>query len=131
MKQNRKFAATRILTSFIAVIFGVITFFVGGQTLLGFSDPGYSIFLPLLIFNFLMGFLYAGTGFLIWMSHPQELKTARTIFLLNFFVFLMIGFLYLSSDKVAMESVIAMIFRTGLWLVIFIVIRLLNRKNKA
>jgi hypothetical protein len=49
MEQNRKFAAMRILTSLIAVIFGVITVFVGGQTLLGFSDPGYTIFLPLLI----------------------------------------------------------------------------------
>lgn len=128
MKQNRKFAALRILTSFIAVIFGVMTLFVGGQTLLGFSDPGYTVFLPLLIFNFLMGFIYAAAGLLIWKSHPQALKAARTIFLLNFFVFLMIGLLYISSDRVAMESVIAMIFRTGVWLVIFMLIRFNKKK---
>lgn len=128
MKQNRKFVAIRILTSFIAVIFGLITVFVGGQILLGFSDPGYTVFLPLLIFNFLMGFFYVATGLLIWKSHPQALKAARTILLLNLFVFLMIGFLYMSSDRVAMDSVIAMIFRTGVWLVIFMVIRF-NRKN--
>lgn len=107
----------------MAVIFGVVTVFVGGQTLLGFSDPGYTIFLPLLIFNFVMGFFYLVTGLLIWKSHKNALSTARTVFSLNLFVFLMVSLLYFSSDRVAMESLIAMAFRTGLWFAIYMVIR--------
>jgi multisubunit Na+/H+ antiporter MnhC subunit len=70
-----------------------------------------------------MGFIYVATGFLIWKSHPQALKAARSVFLLNFFIFLMISILYLLTDVVAVQSVIAMTFRTGVWLVIFMVIR--------
>lgn len=129
MKKSKKSAIIRTVTALVAVIFGVLTVFVGGRTLLGFFDPGYTVFLPLLIFNFLMGFIYAGTGLLIWKSYPKALKAARTVFLLNLFVFLITSILYLSSDMVAMESVIAMTFRTGVWFAIFMVIRLLNRKK--
>lgn len=117
-------AIIRTVAALVAVIFGGITVFVGGRTLLGFFDPGYTVFLPLLIFNFLMGFIYAETGLMIWKSHPKALTAARAVFLLNLFVFMMISLLYFSSDRVAMESVIAMTFRTGVWFAIFMAIRM-------
>lgn len=123
MKKDRKAAIIRITTALVTVIFGGFTVFVGGRTLLGYSDPGYTAFLPLLIFNFVMGFIYVTTGLLIWKGHKKALTAAKTVFLLNLSVFLMISILYLSSDMVAMESVIAMTFRTGVWFVIFMVIR--------
>ncbi len=109
----------RTLGALIAIIFGGITVFIGTQTLLGFHDPGYLIFLPLLVFNTIMGLLYIITGVLIWRNHPEMLFAVQSIFLLNLAVLVIIGILYLTSSQVAFESVAAMSFRTIIWLVIY------------
>jgi len=41
-----------------AVIFGLATVTAGGRVLLGYSEPGYVVYQPLLIYNTLMGFVY-------------------------------------------------------------------------
>ena len=123
MKKERKPAIIRVATALVAVMFGGLTVFVGGRTLLGLFNPGYTVFLPLLIFNFVMGFLYAGTGLLIWRKHVKALSATRMVFFLNLITLFIIGILYLSSHVVAIESVFAMTLRTAIWLAIFIAIR--------
>lgn len=110
----------RIAAAVIAVVFGLLTIFVGGQTLLGYSDPGYTVFTPLLIFNALMGFIYAGSGFLIWKKLSTGIKSAKIIFLINVAVLVLILVIYLTGELVAVDSIKAMSFRTGIWLMIWV-----------
>jgi len=104
----------------IATAFGLITIWVGGTTLFGFSDPGYVIFLPLLIYNTVMGFFYTATGMLIWQQHPKATKASKFIFLLNIMVLIIITLLYWTNFEVAFDSLKAMSIRTLIWGTIYI-----------
>lgn len=108
------------IASVIAAAFGLLTIFVGGQTLLGYSDPGYTVFTPLLIFNSLMGFVYVGSGYLIWKNINSGSLSAKIIFLINVTVLVLILVFYLTGELVAFESIKAMFFRTGVWLIIWV-----------
>ncbi|MEX0845592.1 MAG: hypothetical protein WD022_09925, partial [Balneolaceae bacterium] len=82
-------------------------------------DPGYLIFLPLLVFNTIMGLLYILAGLMIWRNHNEALFAVQSIFLLNLAILGIIGILYLSTEQIAVESVGAMTFRTAVWFVIY------------
>lgn len=107
------------VTAIIATAYGMITIWVGGMTLLGFSDPGYVIFIPLLIYNSVMGFFYTTTGVLIWRQHPNALQMSQIIFGLNALVLVLISLLYWINFDVAFDSVKAMSLRTVVWLIIW------------
>ncbi|MGM0547546.1 MAG: hypothetical protein ACQEST_12600 [Bacteroidota bacterium] len=92
---------------------------MGGTTLLEFSDPGYVIFLPLLIFNTVMGFAYTASGYLIWRNLHTGIKAAKVIFLLNLIMLFLILIAYWLEVSVAFESLTAMSFRTVIWLIIY------------
>ncbi|MDZ7657695.1 hypothetical protein [Fodinibius sp.] len=118
---NRKTLTTFIQSAnaIIATIFGLITIWVGGTTLLGFSDPGYVIFSPLLIFNAVMGFAYIAAGYLIWRNLQSGIKAAKIVFLVNLSVLFLIAIAYWLEASIAIESLKAMSFRTGIWLIIY------------
>ncbi len=78
----------------IAFVFGLVTILVGGMTLFGFFDPGYIIFVPLLIYNTMIGFFYTATGILIWQQHHKALQASKFIFLFNLVVLIIITLLY-------------------------------------
>lgn len=103
----------------IATAFGMITIWVGGTTLFGFFDPGYIIFVPLLIYNTMMGFFYTATGILIWQQHPKALQASKFIFVLNILVLIIITLLYWTNFEVAFDSLKAMLLRTLVWGVIY------------
>lgn len=103
----------------IATAFGLITLWVGVITLLGFSDPGYVIFTPLLVFNTGMGFAYTGTGILIWQQHPKATEASKIIFGFNMLVLAIITLLYWMHFEIASESLKAMTLRTVVWLLIW------------
>lgn len=107
-------------TAIIATAFGLVTMWVGGMTLFGFSDPGYVIFLPLLIYNTVMGFFYTATGILIWQQHPKATKASKIIFLLNILVLAIIVLLYGTNFGVAFDSLKAMSLRTLIWGIIYL-----------
>ncbi|TVP98656.1 MAG: hypothetical protein EA359_17960 [Balneolaceae bacterium] len=109
----------QILTAAVAIVFGLVTGFAGGRVLLDISDPGYSVFFPLLIFNTVMGFVYIATGVLIWTTIQKGIIASKMIFLLNLAVFCIVLFLFISGEKVAVDSVMAMGFRTIVWGIIF------------
>ncbi|WP_445665873.1 hypothetical protein [Fodinibius sp. AD559] len=118
---NKTTLSTFIQTAnaIIAIAFGLITIWVGGTTLLGFSNPGYVIFLPLLIFNTIMGFAYLGTGILIWQQHHKATKASKIIFGLNTLVLVIITLLYWINFDVAFNSLKAMSLRTLVWAIIY------------
>lgn len=103
----------------VAVLFGMATLFSGGRVLLG-VDPGYRVFQPLLIFNTAMGLAYVGVGLLIWRRSRLAVTGAGLIVLANLAMFTFIAFLYRTGDGVARTSVLAMAFRTGVWLLLLV-----------
>jgi hypothetical protein len=116
----------RIL-SLTAVLFGAVTIFAGTRVLTG-SHPGYVVFLPLLIYNTVMGFIYVGVGAIAWRSLKLGRNGAAAIFLLNLLVLAAIRVLHTSGGAVAADSLHAMTFRTIVWFVLFIGLGWLSRR---
>ena len=109
------------LVAVVAVAFGLLTLVAGGRVLAG-SDPGYIVYRPLLIYNTAMGVAYIAAGVVALFNLRRGKYVAATIFLLNAIVFGFISYLYLTSDVVAIDSIRAMTLRTGVWLVLLLVL---------
>lgn len=112
----------------VAVLFGIATVIAGTRVLSG-SDPGYVVFRPLLIFNTAMGVAYLAAGVIAWRSVDKGKYAAATIFVLNLLVLGAMSYLYLAGNAVAVESVGAMILRTGVWLALFVGLAWLSRAS--
>ncbi|HET9426416.1 MAG TPA: hypothetical protein VFO55_13685 [Gemmatimonadaceae bacterium] len=110
---------TQKVLAFVAIIFGLATVVSGWRVLAG-ADPGYAAFRPLLIFNTAMGVTYLAAGILILRSVEKGRFAAGAIFVLNLLVLGVAGYLHATEGAPAVESVRAMIFRTGMWLALFL-----------
>jgi len=106
----------------VAVMFGIATLAAGGRVLMGYSDPGYAVYRPLLIYNTAMGLAYVAAGVAIWVSRQRGKYAALAIFIFNLAVLLGVVFLYANGGAVAIDSVRAMAFRTFVWLALFVVL---------
>jgi hypothetical protein len=113
----------------IAAVFGLVTIVAGTRVLLG-ADPGYIVFQPLLIYNTAMGVAYIGAGLLAWRNARQGQFAAAAIFLLNGLVLAAIAYLYVSQGPVAVDSLRAMILRTGVWSVLFLGLVWVARRSR-
>ncbi|MGE0875134.1 MAG: hypothetical protein AB7O31_10750 [Burkholderiales bacterium] len=102
----------------LAVLFGAMTILAGVRVLSG-TDPGYVVFLPLLIYNTVMGFAYVAVGAISWRSLDRGKRGAFAIFALNLVVLAATGIAHASGGEVAIDSVRAMTLRTVVWLAIF------------
>jgi hypothetical protein len=111
--------SVRWLTGGVAALFGVATLFAGGRVLLG-GDPGYQAFPPLLVYNTTMGLAYLAVGIMIWRSPRLGRAGARTIFMLNVVALITIVLVYSAGGGVAVDSLQAMSFRTGVWMALFL-----------
>lgn len=116
--------------SLIAILFGAVTLFAGFRVMMG-ADPGYVVFLPLLTYNTLMGFVYAGVGVIAWRNLHCGKLGAGVVFLLNLLVLVGIVQVYWSGGGVAIDSIQAMSLRTVVWLVIFAGLWWLGRRPPA
>ena len=114
----------------VAAVFGLVTLVAGGRVLAG-ADPGYVVFRPLVIFNTAMGVAYLASAVIMWRSRARGKVAAVTIFGLNLLVLGVIGYLYTAGGAVAIDSVRAMTFRTGAWLVLFLGLAWLDRRSRA
>ncbi len=111
----------------VATLFGLLTLFAGTRVLTG-ADPGYVVFRPLLIYNTVMGLMYVLAGFLIWRSIRPGLYAAAAILLLNLLVLVAVAYLYSAGQGVALDSVQAMLLRTGVWLALWLALAWLGRR---
>lgn len=116
------------LASIVAMLFGVVTVLAGGRVLLG-VDPGYVVFLPLLLYNTTMGLAYVGAGLVIRRDVRRGRQLAGAIALLNLAVLVVIFLLHRTGGDVAADSVRAMTFRTAVWIGLFLVTSWLHRKS--
>ncbi len=113
----------------VALVFGVATIAAGASVLAG-RDTGYVVYRPLLIFNTVMGVAYAAAAVLIWRHHARGRRAAAVILALNLAMFGLVGYLFRTSDIVAIDSVRAMAFRSAAWLVIFGVLVWIGRRQE-
>ena len=111
----------------VAMIFGVATVAAGMRVLLG-SDPGYTVFRPLLLFNTAMGFAYFFVGVLAWKRSGLGARGAGIVAVLNLAVLGGIALLYSPGGPVAITSFKAMAFRTVVWVVLFLVLLWASRQ---
>lgn len=117
------------LVALVAALFGLVTIFAGGRVLAG-ADPGYQVFLPLLIFNTMMGVIYVMAGLVTWSSVERGKHLAVVIFGLNLLVLAAIGYLYASGSAIAVDSLRAMSLRTFVWLTLFLVLAWINHQDR-
>ena len=127
MSRSRGQKLTQGTVAAIALLFGLLTLFAGTRVLLGYS-PGYKVFQPLLIFNTSMGFVYIVAGVIAWRSLVQGKRMAAVVVLLNLLVLGFIGYLYVFTHAIAVESLAAMVFRSLLWLVLFLGLMFASKK---
>ena len=112
----------------VAVLFSIATVIAGARVLAG-SDPGYTVFRPLLVFNTAMGIAYVVAGVVAWRSARQGTYAAAVIFTLNCVALAAIGYLSIAANAVAGESLRAMTLRTVVWLVVLVGLAWLSRRN--
>ena len=115
----------QIIALVLAGALGIMSIISGSMVLLGLREVGYTVLIGLVIYNVALGALSVITAFLIWKNF---LLSRKLISLILIFHALVLAYLYFFSDTVAMESLKAMTFRVGVWLLIFILT--LPEKNK-
>ncbi|MBL1143032.1 MAG: hypothetical protein HND53_13465 [Proteobacteria bacterium] len=120
--------STQNALALVAVLFGLVTVFVGTRVLLG-SDPGYIVYRPLLFYNTVMGIAYVSAGIIALRNVKQGMYIAAVIFSLNLIVLIAIYYLYTGGSPIAINSLRAMTLRTVVWLALFIGFRWLSYRN--
>ena len=128
MNRPRYLRLIQWVFALVAALFGLATIIAGGRVIAG-ADPGYIVFRPLLIYNAAMGIAYVAAGVIAWRSLDRGKYAAVTIFVLNFLVLGAIGYLYATGSAVAIDSLRAMTLRTVVWLVLFLGLAWLSRRN--
>lgn len=116
------------IAAVLALTLGLLTIMEGGSVLLGIETKPYHILPWLLHYNVLMGFVSLTAGIGLWMEKNQAAMLAKTILVCHGAVFLSLLAMHLLGKTVAVNSIMAMLFRTGIWLVISTMIR---RKEQA
>ena len=116
------------MSALVSALFGLATIIAGARVLVGL-DPGYIVFRPLLLYNTAMGMVYVVAGVIAGRNVDRGKYAAAMIFVLNFLVLAAIGYVYAAGGAVAMESLRAMIFRTVVWLVLFLGMAWVSHRN--
>lgn len=107
------------IAAVIAIIFGIVTM-AAGIGVLGGSNPGYTVYLPLLLYNTAMGAVYVLVGVLAWRRSNRGLYGCIAVVALNLVVLCALVLLYKSGGDIAMTSLQAMSFRTVVWAVLLV-----------
>lgn len=118
---------TQVVAMALAGIIGVMSIVSGSSVLLGFREVGYTVLNWLVVYNVIVGVLSVITAFLIWNNFILSKKIISLILCSHSAVMTYLSFF---SETVSTESIKAMIFRVGVWLVIFILM-LWTRDTKS
>mgnify|MGYP001082455188 CR=1 FL=1 len=116
---------TQIIAITLAGSIGIMSIISGLSVLLGLHEVEYMVLNALVVYNVVVGALSVSTAFLI---RKNFMLSKNYISLILIFHASVLAFLYFFSETVAMESIKAMTFRVGIWLLIFILV--LPRQSK-
>lgn len=116
------------IAAVVAALFGLATVMAGGRVLMGYAEPGYVVYQPLLIYNTAMGIAYVAASAAIWYNLHWGKYAAFAIFVLNLVVLGGVVFLYTNGGAIAVDSLRAMALRTSVWLGLFLVLAWKSRR---
>lgn len=116
---------TQIIAMVLAGAIGIMSMISGSMVLLGLREVDYTVLNALVVYNVAVGVLSVITAFLIWKNF---MFSRKLIFLILISHASILAYLYFFSETVALESIKAMTFRVGVWLLIFILT--LSEKKK-
>lgn len=112
---------TQIIAIVLAGIIGIVSVISGSSELLGHSEVRYTVLNWLVAYNVAVGVLSVFAAFLIWKSFVLSKKLTLLILCSHTVV---LAYLSFFSETVAAESIEAMTFRVGIWILIYILVQL-------
>ena len=103
------------IAAILALLIGVLSLFAGSKVLFGIDSKDYNVLIWLVSYNVFFGFISIITAYFIWKGLTKGKNLTLFILTMHFMVFIYLNFI---SKTVANESIKAMIFRTGIWIII-------------
>ena len=111
------------LAALLALVIGLLTIVEGGMVLLGIETKPYPVLPWLLRYNVVMGVVSLAAAHGLWREQKWAGMLSRTVLACHGAVFLSLIGMHLLAMTVAVNSIGAMLFRTGIWTGINILIR--------
>jgi len=105
------------IAAILALFIGVMSVFAGSKVLLGIDTKQYTILNWLVLYNVLFGVISIIAAYLVWKNSLLSKKIVVLILVTHTSIAL---YLYFFNESVALESIKAMVFRVGIWIVISI-----------
>lgn len=105
------------IASILAFLIGIMSIIAGSKVLLEIDTKNYTVLNWLVIYNVFFGFLSIVAAYLIW---SKKMISKKTIIFILASHGLLLLYLYFINLNVASESIKAMLFRTGIWILILI-----------
>ena len=110
----------------VAVAFGALTIFSGGQALFGGAQAQAAVGNAVgfvLWFNFLAGFVYVVAGIGLWQSRPWAAWAAIGLALVTALIAFALGVHVITGGAYEMRTVGAMVLRLGFWVYVVVMAR--------
>jgi uncharacterized membrane protein (DUF2068 family) len=119
------------LPAVLGIIVGFLSIMAGSKVLLGISSPDYIVLHWLVIYNVSLGVVsvFAGAG--LWRLRPWAISLAGLIAASHAFVLALLIVFFMSGKSVAHQSILAMVFRTTVWVGIFLFVKKIRRRESA
>jgi hypothetical protein len=111
------------IAAVLALVIGLLTIVEGSIVLLGIETKPYPIIPWLLRYNVAMGFVSLAAGLGLWMERGKAGTLSRMVLVCHAAIFLMLVGMHLLGKTVAVQSIMAMLFRTVIWTCIIFLIR--------
>ena len=111
------------LAALLAILPGLLSIKEGGSVLLGISTKTYIVLPWLVWYNVVLGFVAVIIGIGIWKQRSWAVRNAVTVLTLHGLVLMILLILLAFKEAVAINSVMAMLFRTTVWSAIVLLLR--------
>ena len=111
------------IAALLALVIGLLTVMEGSIVLLGLETKPYPVLPWLLRYNVAMGFVSLAAGHGLWREQKWAWTLSRIVLACHGAVFFVLAGMYLFGKTVAVQSIGAMLFRTGIWIGINYMIR--------
>ncbi|MGE5172854.1 MAG: hypothetical protein ACM3MD_03400 [Betaproteobacteria bacterium] len=119
------------LAAILAIILGLLSIKEGGSVLLGLSTKAYTVLPWLVWYNVVLGFVSVITGIGVWVRSTWSVTFATTIVTLHGLVLMILIILFSFREAVALISIMAMLFRTLVWVGIMMLLRWRSRGQEG